>query len=264
MSDHAGDAAQPRRNVNAGGVVCGHSTLPEGGLQRAAGPQRSAPLNSLVGGKFKPEQVVYSSVILRSGLNNSSRFETIGKRAAHVTMTPCDAAVKLAGFDLRSPCWRRPEPLRPNVRVNQTANRQPLPPAMCRRQVKRECWDSDGCITLRVLDELKTLKYYATHLNSDECSPAPLPARVVQIARCTAHRACGTSTQALPRRMGKGGSDSLLLPLSITGAAVVVTLLVFWLWSKRNAGRGSRGTRFTQENGQPVRRSTRWGARRCL
>lgn len=59
--------------------------------------------------------------------------------------------------------------------------------------------------------------------------------------------------------MGKGDSGALLLPLSVTGTAVVVTLLVFWWWSKRNVGRGSRGTRFTHEDGQPVRRSTRWG-----
>lgn len=73
-------------------------------------------------------------------------------------------------------------------------------------------------------------------------------------------RACNDTQAALARRMGKGDSGALLLPLSVTGTAVVLTLLVFWWWSKRSVGRGSRGTRFTHEDGQPVRRSTRCGA----
>ena len=66
-------------------------------------------------------------------------------------------------------------------------------------------------------------------------------------------RACNDTQAALARRMGKGDSGAVLLPLSVTGTAVVLTLLVFWWWSKRSVGRGSRGTRFTHEDGQPVR-----------
>lgn len=66
--------------------------------------------------------------------------------------------------------------------------------------------------------------------------------------------ACDDTRQVWPRRMGRGDFGALLLPFSVTGTAVVVTLAVFWWWSKRNAG---RGTQLTHENGQPVRRSTR-------
>ena len=77
-------------------------------------------------------------------------------------------------------------------------------------------------------------------------------------AQSAKHSACGVQRYTGARRMGKNISyDTLILPLFVTGAAVVLTLLIFWLWSKHNAGRGSRGTQIVQENGKPVRRSTR-------
>lgn len=85
-----------------------------------------------------------------------------------------------------------------------------------------------------------------------------LSLRLLALSResCTAH-VHATAHWQWARRMGKGESSALVLPLTVTGLAVVGTLLVFWWWSKRSAGRGSRGTRFKRENGQPVRRSTR-------
>jgi len=78
--------------------------------------------------------------------------------------------------------------------------------------------------------------------------------------RSRAHRACG-NREASTRRMSKhSGYDSsaLLAPLSITLTCLAVTLAIFWWWSRRSAGRGSRGTKYVQrEDGQIVRRSTR-------
>ncbi len=53
------------------------------------------------------------------------------------------------------------------------------------------------------------------------------------------------------------GEGGVALPLLTVFVASVVTLVVFYLWSNKNKGKGSRGTTFVEENGKPVRRSTR-------